>query len=449
MLTDAGFQSALEQRRDDILGACTSCGKCFEACPITEPAGIEDAEPKAVVNGILDLLRSGEGPDAAKTWSQSCILSGECIKACDYGVNPRFMLSLARAARAQAETSPGDIRRKGVRAFSSMSRSVKVLSRLQLPADMLARLGQLEEPAKEEAGAVPSHPDFVFYTGCNILKTPHIALLSLDILDALGVSYKVVGGPTYCCGIQYKNAGDTQLSGRMGLHTQEKFNDAKTPDMISWCASCHSQLTEFTQPTFEKATGEQSFNITPYLLFLEKQAGRFEPLLKHRINRKIALHRHPGIPGVMEAAEHLLSMVPGVEIVDLNQPAVGLMSNYVGALPDYRRQLHLAELEAARDAEIDALVAVYHADHRELCAHEGAWPFEILNILDVLGAAMGLGHEDHYKRLKAMQDVDAILADCADMIAQHDLDPAEARVVIEDMLNDQPLPLLPDSHAAG
>ena len=31
-------------------------------------------------------------------------------------------------------------------------------------------------------------PDFVFYTGCNVLKTPHIALLALDIMDALGVS---------------------------------------------------------------------------------------------------------------------------------------------------------------------------------------------------------------------------------------------------------------------
>jgi Tripartite tricarboxylate transporter family receptor len=33
------------------------------------------------------------------------------------------------------------------------------------------------------------------------LKTPHIALLALDIMDALGVTYRVMGGPTHCCGI--------------------------------------------------------------------------------------------------------------------------------------------------------------------------------------------------------------------------------------------------------
>ena len=35
-----------------------------------------------------------------------------------------------------------------------------------------------------------------------MLKTPHIALLALDVMDALGVSYEVMGGTTHCCGVQ-------------------------------------------------------------------------------------------------------------------------------------------------------------------------------------------------------------------------------------------------------
>ena len=62
----------------------------------------------------------------------------------------------------------------------------------------------------------------------------------------------------------------------------------------------------------------------------------------------------------------------------------------VGALPKFKRELQLRELEAARDAGIDALVAVYHSDHRELCAHERDWPFRIVNILEVVGESMGL-----------------------------------------------------------
>ena len=119
------------------------------------------------------------------------------------------------------------------------------------------------------------------------------------------------------------------------------------------------------------------------------------------------------------------------------------MSNALNALPEYKRGLQLAELEAAEAAGIDALVAIYHVDHRELCAHERDWPFRIVNILDIVGASMGLHHDDHFKRLKIMQDADAIVADCKDMMAAHGLDPAMAReVVVKAMLAEQPLPLV-------
>ena len=119
------------------------------------------------------------------------------------------------------------------------------------------------------------------------------------------------------------------------------------------------------------------------------------------------------------------------------------MSNALNALPDYKRGLQLAELEAAEAAGIDALVAIYHVDHRELCAHERDWPFRIINILDIVGASMGLHHDDHFKRLKIMQDADAIVADCKDMIEAYRIDPVMARsVVVKAMLNEQPLPLV-------
>jgi hypothetical protein len=62
---------------------------------------------------------------------------------------------------------------------------------------------------------------------------------------------------------------------------------------------------------------------------------------------------------------------------------------------------------------------------------------------------MGLAHPDHYKRLKIMQDVDAILADCADLATEHGLDPATARLAVKAMLADQPLPLLGATAAVG
>jgi hypothetical protein len=117
------------------------------------------------------------------------------------------------------------------------------------------------------------------------------------------------------------------------------------------------------------------------------------------------------------------------------------MSNYFRALPAYRRELQKNELDAAERAGVDALVAVYHADHRELCAHERDYPFRIMNLLEIVGASMGLHRDDHFKRLKMLQDVDAIAADCQDLVAQHGLDPETTRQAIQAMLDEQPLPL--------
>jgi hypothetical protein len=110
-------------------------------------------------------------------------------------------------------------------------------------------------------------------------------------------------------------------------------------------------------------------------------------------------------------------------------------------LPAYRRQLQERELATAAAAGVDALVAVYHSDHRELCAHERDWPFRIMNMYEIVGQSMGLHRDDHYKRLKMMQDADAIMADCQDLIAQHGLDADTTRAAIQAMLDEQPLPL--------
>jgi len=59
-----------------------------------------------ILNQVLDLLRGGGDPaSAGARWAETCTGSGACLEACDDGVNPRFMLALAR------------VRRRGGRAF--------------------------------------------------------------------------------------------------------------------------------------------------------------------------------------------------------------------------------------------------------------------------------------------------------------------------------------------
>ena len=430
------FEDALQGRVQEIIDACTRCGKCVEVCPVKGPAGV--ATPaQEVASGVIDILRNGDGPEASRRWASTCMLTGDCIEACDYGVNPRFMLTMARLAMAKAGTEPREQRRRGVETFRKLNREVTVQSRMQLDDDILARLGQKAAVGKNASRELA--PDFVFYTGCNLLKTPHIALLALDIMDALGVSYEVMGGPTHCCGVGQLRTGDTAVSANMAETTMKKL--ARSGQVLTWCASCQVQFTEVMLPAYERQAGSRPFEMTPFMRYLAGRLEDLRPLLRLPVPLRVALHRHPGIPGVVEAAIALLTAVPAVELVDLDQPAIGLMSNALRTLPDYKKKLQLAELEAAREAGVDALVAVYHIDHRELCAHERDWPFQILNVLEVIGASMGIAYPDHYKRLKLLQDVDLVMAECRDLLARHGIAEETARASIRAMLDEQPLAL--------
>jgi len=110
---DRSFEAALDERVGEMLEACTRCGKCVEACPSVQPAGIVDAKPEDVIGGIIELLRTGDAPEASRQWAASCMLSGECISACDEGVNPRFLLAMARVAIAKADNDLPARRRQG------------------------------------------------------------------------------------------------------------------------------------------------------------------------------------------------------------------------------------------------------------------------------------------------------------------------------------------------
>jgi Fe-S oxidoreductase len=421
------MEYALGDKVAEILDRCTTCGACAEVCPMPAPAGLDTSNPQALTAGILTVLRGGAHAEASR-WAAVCSGSGHCIPACQHGVNPRLMLALARVATLNHD-APVARRQTAFARFGAMTKGVRVLSRLQLPPDTLARF-------RPDAGEDDA-PEIVFYTGCNVMKTPHIVLLALDIMDAMGIRYRVMGGPSACCGVLQFGAGDLATSGRIAYRTVDRLA-AAAPRALSWCPTCQVQLMEIAAPA-----AKSDLDMAPFVRFLAERLDTLRPLLKYRVEKRVGLHEHPGTPGVPEAARAIVCAIPGVDFVDLEQPRVGYMCNKLTPLPAFKQDYHRDQLQAAADAGVTTLAGVYHACHRELCSHERDWPFEVVNFLELVGESMGLRRPDLFKRLKIMQDVDAILQDSAAMIETNGLDLDEARdVILRDMLGEQPLPLV-------
>ena len=234
------------------------------------------ANAPAIVGGILDLLAGGAGTTEAERWAQVCTNSGKCIPACDYGVNPRFMVNMARIA-AKAKLGDDAVRaRRPTSISTAMGRSTRVISRLQLAPELLAR----HQPAAARRRRIHEPPDIVFYTGCNVIKTPHIALLVLEVLDALGVSYEVMGGTAVCCGIQQFKRGDAKTAGRVSYNTIDRLSRPGASRVIAWCPSCQIQIGEVALPAYRESFGTTPFDMNPIAEFFAERLDDLRPLVR-------------------------------------------------------------------------------------------------------------------------------------------------------------------------
>ena len=437
-LTAEQFVVSLDERVNDILDACTKCGACASVCPTPKIAGLTES-PEELGKGIVKILQGETITGDSKAWAELCCGSGFCQSVCEEGINPRFMLSMARRAINSREDLESR-RIKGKKAFQKMSRGVRVLSRLQLAPDILERLSPKSHPGDKNV------PDVVFYTGCNMLKTPHIGLLCLDILERLDFTYEVHGGPSTCCGILQFRPGDVEGSARQALKSIEKLTKSKSSRILSWCPTCQIQFSEVALPTYEEKLSS-TFNMTMFPNFLLEHLETLKPLLQQRVEKRVALHEYSGELGVVEAVKTLLDAIPGLEVVDLGHRSAGYTGTALAPMKDYLKKSIKDTLLAAEKLNVDILVGIYHNDHREFSGHEAAWNFKVANYMELLGESMGLDQPDIFKQFKLMGDVDAIIEASSELILQHDLDVETLReVIIQDMLDDQQLPVEKSQH---
>lgn len=135
VMPTGAMKAYIREETERILAACTRCGKCFEACPMTpySPA-LEGADAKAVVTDILALLRDAPTSEQALAWASVCMRSGSCIPACPENVNPKMMVRIARMA---ASGGLGGEKRIPARHDRDYYDRVRAFAKLQLTEEEL------------------------------------------------------------------------------------------------------------------------------------------------------------------------------------------------------------------------------------------------------------------------------------------------------------------------
>jgi len=184
----SAYAERLEALAADAADRCTTCGKCFEACPTAREIGLDAGAAKERVGELLALTR-GEAPaDDLQKWLGACDGSARCTEACPEGINVRQWVTIAKMKTVEA-TRPREVgAATAANRFRHMAQAVRLLASMQLPSETLKKI---LAPAERRTA------DVLFYTGCNVLRTPHIVLNVMDILDALELDFDVVGGTAH------------------------------------------------------------------------------------------------------------------------------------------------------------------------------------------------------------------------------------------------------------
>jgi heterodisulfide reductase subunit D len=410
--------------KTEVLDACTTCGKCAEACPMILPAGIR-AGSVDLVKGVLATLANEPSSQESARWIEACSSSGTCISACEYGVDPMFMIEMARVSLLNSR-GPKQVQANGTRAFQRMAKSVRYLSRLFLEPDVFERLSpksgrQPDDPA----------PNIIFYTGCNVLRTPHIALICLDILDALGMQYEVMGGPSHCCGSYQMKEGDIGAASNMATNTIGKMVKAAVPEVISWCPSCQLQFGTNHLPTYTAASGGKSpFDFVPFYKFLEQRIDDLAPRMQGRVEKTVMLDERAFDPEVNAAVRRILRLIPGLTIVEGNAQHVGMMRNMI-PLQSVKNSSRNEAFDAATQAGVTTLATIYHACHREIVGYSDTVSFEIVNAIELIADCLGISYHDSFKEFQLVSDIDRFIDERMDLVSAHGLPVVELRAVAQ------------------
>jgi len=245
----------------------------------------------------------------------------------------------------------------------------------------------------------------------------------LEVLDALHISYEVMGGTATCCGIQQFKRGDPKVAGRLGFNTIERLARPGASKVVSWCPSCFIQIGEVAMPAYAASTGQaMPFEIAPLAELFAERLDDLRPLFTHRVEKRVALQERSAVPSIMVAVKEVLRAIPGLDLVELDVPVMSTQASHLSVLPQFKEELRQREFAAAAEAGVATIASIFHACHRDLIAYQPKVTFELLNFMELIGEAMGIHIPDLYKRLRLMGDIDQIIADTSDMIVANGLD---------------------------
>ncbi len=265
--------------------ACIMCNRCQDACPayITgkelSPSALEINKRYEIRQFMATLAKGGQSPNAlldfaitsSAVWA--CTTCGACIDVCPVGNEPMFdIIDIRRDLVLTQGEFPAELQG----AFRGMETTGNPW---QVGESRMAWTEGLDVPTVDETGDF----EVLYWVGCAGSFEPRaqkIARALVQVLNAAGVKFAVLGERESCTGDSARRAGNEYLFAEIAKLNIETLNEVHPTRILTTCPHCfHTIATEYPQ-----FGGE--FKVVHHTAFINEmiQDGRLKLHAPHRTN---------------------------------------------------------------------------------------------------------------------------------------------------------------------
>ncbi|NOX32721.1 MAG: (Fe-S)-binding protein [Deltaproteobacteria bacterium] len=302
------------------MDACTGCGLCADVCPAVLAAGDGRLSGVYRLSELRRIMRSRTGFLAIFFGSQTlteehlklfsdtvfrCTLCGRCQQACPSGILLKNLWLSLRQDMVHCHAYP----KKVDMIAENLAESHNVFDE-----DNKERAEWVEDmPAAPDHGYIKDQADVVYFTGCVSAYFPMaqtIPMALVEILDAAGVNFTLLGEDEWCCGFPMLGAGLRDRMEDLIDHNIKAVQARGAQKVIFSCPSCYQMWQEHYPREFE------IYHVTQFVNEL-MVSGK---LLLDDLSLTVTYHDPCDLgrgSGEYKAPRQVIRSIPGVKLVEL------------------------------------------------------------------------------------------------------------------------------------
>lgn len=417
----------------DFVEKCTLCGICFDVCPILSHS-VFHGDSIGGREKFVRFLENGTNVEEIKEFLDVCIECRHCMEVCPEGLDPFLLNTFIKPRLSRLGLVANGFPNEGPYIYlpDVKYNFMKTLAAIQTrPSE------------KRWLTALPADPpkvDTVFFPSCGEVAFPDKLFLKIDILEKMGVDFVTIGPYENgaCCGVAHIMAGDydkSEVTSRNLIDTLELF---RPDNVVVGCPHTYRWVRDVV-PHF------RPYSFT-YQHFFRYVSEHLDLLDLNPVNLKVTIHDPcPLARGVEEwdAPRKILQSIPGIELVEMRRikgqaPCCG--ENVPQHLGDLARSMRHGRLQEAVDTGASCLTTICPACDHQFNKDVGHFPITIRNVLSVLAESVGIEpYQNKLEHYRAMGNIDHVLNETADIIAENGYTAEELRKPAARYLFGEPL----------